>query len=202
MLPRVQFHKSNQKKLSYRMMRPQQMTDEELATRYRQGGDLALLGELFLRYRSLLYGTCLKYLKDRDEAQDMVMQLFEKLTQTLREHAVEHPRSWLYVTARNQCLMWLRAQKGRFSENIDHTPVENELLLHPAGEDNQEENLTKLERCIERLVAEQQVCVRQFYLQEQCYRDIAVATGYTLNQVKSYIQNGKRNLKICMDQHE
>jgi RNA polymerase sigma factor (sigma-70 family) len=184
------------------MTRPQQMTDDELVKGYRQGGDLALLGELFIRYRSLLYGTCLKYLKDRDEAQDMVMQLFEKLTQTLREHAVDHPRSWLYVTARNQCLMWLRAQKGRFSQNIDEAPVENELLLHPAGEENQEENLVKLEKCIEQLAAEQQVCVRQFYLQEQCYRNIASATGFTLNQVKSYIQNGKRNLKICMDQHE
>ena len=168
---------------------------------YKETDDLSHLGTLYSRYTSLVYGVCLKYLKDRDESKDAVMQLFEKLVTTLKTHNVDHFKSWLYVTARNHCLMQLRAAKGKFREEISPSLVENELMLHLEEEPEMEQNLGKLENCIEQLLAEQKRCVQLFFLQEKCYKDIAVVTGFDMNQVKSYIQNGKRNLKICMERN-
>ncbi len=181
------------------MVNPQ--TDGEILLLYKQTGDLSLIGKLYTRYTTLVYGVCLKYFKDRDEAKDGVMQIFEKLIATLRNHQVENFKSWLYVTARNHCLMELRHKKGKFKEEISSDFVEKEFLLHPEEELELEEDLQKLEDCINKLIVGQQQCVRLFYLDEKCYKDIAEDTGFDLNQVKSFIQNGKRNLKICMEEN-
>ncbi len=191
-------------------MRGHSHTDMELLRLYKESGELEYWGELYARYTSLVYGVCLKYLKDRDEAKDAMMQLFEKLVATLLTHDVENFKSWLYITARNHCLMQLRAQKAKPSsisfpegkQGFSPELVENQFLLHLDEEPEMEQNLSKLEKCIDQLVNDQQQCVRLFYLQEKCYKEITGLTGFDLNKVKSYIQNGKRNLKICMEQNE
>jgi len=177
------------------------MTDQELTRHYKTSGDLAVLGKLYDRHMSLVFGVCLKYLKDREESRDAVMQIFEKLIQTLKEHEVEHFKSWLYSTSRNYCLMQLRSAKGRKFEEISSSHVENDNVLHLDTEPEMEANLVKLEDCIKKLTGDQQHCVQLFYLQEKCYKDITILTGFDMNSVKSYIQNGKRNLKICMEQN-
>lgn len=176
-----------------------QQSDKELIQLYKKTGDLAVIGQLFTRYASLVYGICLKYVKDRDEAKDAVMQVFERLISTLKSHEVENFKSWLFVTVRNHCLMDMRSKKGKFTEEITDQLVENAFLLHLEEEDGLEQNLQKLEDCIDRLVDGQQQCVRLFFIDEKCYKDITTVTGFDLNQVKSFIQNGKRNLKICME---
>lgn len=177
-------------------------TDNEIIELYRKSGDISLIGSLFTRHTSLVYGVCLKYLKDRESAKDAVMQVFEKLISLLRSHEVENFKGWLYVTARNHCLMELRHKKGKFMEDISPNLMENEFLLHQVVDDEQEEDLRKMEDCINKLVEGQQQCVRLFYLEEKCYKDISTLTGLDMNQVKSFIQNGKRNLKICMEANE
>jgi RNA polymerase sigma-70 factor (ECF subfamily) len=176
-------------------------SDLELLARYRTTGDLHIWSELFQRYTALLYGVCLKYLKNRDDAKDTVMQLFEKLTETVKKHEIENFKSWLYATARNECLMKLRAEKGKTTEEISYRVVENQLFVHLEEEPEMEQNLSKLENCIAQLGEEQQKCVRLFFLEERCYKDVCNKTGYDINQVKSFIQNGKRNLKICMERN-
>jgi RNA polymerase sigma factor (sigma-70 family) len=178
------------------------MTDAELTSLYKRTGDLKVLGELYSRYTSMVFGVCLKYLKDRETSRDAVMQIFEKLIQGLQEHAVEHFKSWLYVTARNYCLMQIRAQKNRKFEEISPFLMESGGQAHLDEEPELESNLNKLEGCIERLVNEQKHCVQLFYLQQKCYKEITVLTGFDLNSVKSFIQNGKRNLKICMERND
>jgi len=160
------------------------------------------LGELFKRYQSLVYGISLKYLRNRDDAKDAVMQLFEKLITTLKTHEVENFKSWLYTTTRNHCLMKIRSGKNKFTEKFTSEFMENGFLLHPEEESELEWNLTRMEKCIEMLVEEQKRCVQLFYLEEKCYKEITQFTGFDLNQVKSYIQNGKRNLKSCMERNE
>ena len=129
------------------------------------------------------------------------MQVFEKLGQSLKEHDVANFKSWLYVTTRNHCLMFLRARKGKYSEELSPQLMVSELLLHLEDEPEKEQNLSKLERCIQRLAEEQKQCVQLFFLEEKCYKDITSLTGFDLNKVKSYVQNGKRNLKICMEEN-
>ncbi len=123
------------------------------------------------------------------------MQLFEKLIETLKSHEVENFKSWLYASARNHCLMQIRSKKGKFKEEIDALNMENQFILHPQEENELEENLDRLEECINRLMEQQQKCVRLFFLDEKCYKEITVVTGFDLNQVKSFIQNGKTKLK-------
>lgn len=174
------------------------LTDGELILQFK-AGDSRVLGILFTRYTALVYGTCLKYLKDRDEAKDATMQVFEKLNQTLHQHEVTHFKSWLYVLVRNHCLMQLRARKPIVRQEFSERFMESGPVVHPESEPEMEQNLTAMEKCLEELGREQQQCVRLFYLQEKCYQEVAENTGYTMLQVKSYIQNGKRNLKLCME---
>lgn len=178
-----------------------ELTDLELIAQYKLSGENNWVGLLYSRYTSMVYGVCLKYLKDREESKDAVMQLFEKLLTTLKGHEIEHFKSWLYVTARNHCLMKLRSQKGKYMEEISPFLMETSGDTHLEG-DEMESNLGKLENCIEKLGHEQKVCVKMFFLQEKCYKDITVLTGYELIKVKSFIQNGKRNLKICMERND
>ena len=181
--------------------KPSDVPDSELLAQYKITGDVEVIGELFSRYTSLLYGVCLKYLRDRDDSKDAVMQVFEKLIQTLRQHEIENFKSWLYVITRNHCLMQIRAKKGKMTEDISSNLMESELVLHLEEETELEGNLTKLEKCIQQLVNEQKHCVQLFFLDQKCYKDITGLTGFDLNQVKSFIQNGKRNLKICMEKN-
>lgn len=177
------------------------LSDEELIAAFKRTSEANYFGLIFQRYRTLVYGVCLKYLKDRDDAKDAVMQIFEKLQNSLKTQEINLFRSWLYVTSRNHCLMQLRAGKGRIKVEISSSFMENELLLHLTEEPPLEENLSKLEKCIEALTDGQQRCVKLFFLQEKCYQEIAQSTGLELNQVKSHIQNGKRNLKICLERN-
>ncbi len=174
--------------------------DEGLINQYRHEGKLQVLGELYQPYMSLVYGVCLKYLKGREESRDAVMQIFEKLVDALRKHEVRNFKSWLYSLARNHCLMQLRAEKGRHFEDISLVVMESDGFMHP--EDGQELKLSRLEKCIEELGPEQKQCVQLFYLKQKCYKEIQDVTGFDGNKVKSYIQNGKRNLKICMERNE
>jgi len=177
-------------------------TDNEIIERYRKSGDISLIGSLFTRHTSLVYGVCMKYFKDRETSKDAVMQVFEKLITSLKNHEVENFKAWLYVTTRNYCLMELRHKKGKFMEEISPILMENELLLHQEVDDEREQDLKKMEDCINKLIDGQQQCVRLFYLEEKCYKEICSMTGFDMNQVKSFIQNGKRNLKICMETSE
>lgn len=178
------------------------LSDLELIVKFRSTDDLSLVSELFGRYTTMMYGVCLKYLRDRDDSRDAVMQVFERLPHALKTHEIANFKSWLYVTTRNHCLMQIRAKKGKRTEEIDSQVVESDFLVHLEGESDLENDLTRLERCIQQLAGEQQTCVRMFFLEEKCYKDVADLTGFDLNKVKSYIQNGKRNLKICMEKNE
>jgi RNA polymerase sigma-70 factor (ECF subfamily) len=176
-------------------------TDEELVALYKKSETQDIVGELYNRYMALTLGVCLKYLKDREESRDAVMQIFEKLIESLKEHEISQFKGWLYVTARNHCLMQLRSRKGKNFEEISPFLMETDVELHLQEGSEKEANLSKLEKCIDTLGNEQKQCVRLFYLEQKCYKEITECTGFDLNQVKSHIQNGKRNLKICMDRN-
>jgi RNA polymerase sigma-70 factor (ECF subfamily) len=181
-------------------------SDGELLTEFKSGGDLEILGELYSRYVHLVYGVCLKYLKDREEAKDGVMQIFEKLIIEIPKHNIENFRSWLHVVTKNYCLMQLRSgksEKEKFSEWLNDPSVFMETVtdLHPLDEDEDSKSLDRaLEDCIERLKDVQRMCIRQFYFENRCYNEISVNLGLDEKKVKSHLQNGKRNLKICLEE--
>ena len=179
-------------------------SDEELLSEFRIKGDLEILGELYSGYMHLVYGVCLKYLKDRDCAMDAVMQIFEKLITEIPKHNIENFRSWLHVVSKNYCLMQLRSDKlqnEKMAEwmNDSYAFMENQSDLHPI-DDNASGMDKALEDCIERLKDEQKKCIRLFYYENRCYNEIAGSLDIDEKKVKSYLQNGKRNLKICLEE--
>ena len=171
--------------------------DETQLNNYHKSGDVAVLGKLFEQYVSLIYGVCLKYLKDEEDAKDAVMGIFEELIIKVKQHKIKQFRSWVYVLSRNYCLMKLRAGKRVEEISLDEV-MEFIPFFHPE-ESKREETINALERCMEKLNPVQKQSIDLFYLKEKCYKEITEITGFTLNDVKSYIQNGKRNLKICLE---
>jgi RNA polymerase sigma-70 factor (ECF subfamily) len=186
------------------MKRTHQKTDERLITEFSRTGDLEVLGELYSGYMHRVYGVCLKYLKEREESMDAVMQIFEKLITEIPRHKIDNFRSWLHVVTKNYCLMQLRSQKSQEEKlkewMIDSTVfMENDPVLHPIDED--EPDMEKaLADCIERLKTEQKECIRQFYYENRCYNEIALNIGLDEKKVKSHLQNAKRNLKLCLEE--
>lgn len=164
-----------------------------------------MLGILFKRYTHLVFGVSMKYLKDEDDSKDAVMQIFEKLVTDLKKHPVENFKSWLHTVTKNYCLMQLRSRKGKYFQPLPDTEESLEIVesagsLHP-DKVELEEKLSLMEKGIQALNAEQRTCVELFYLKEMSYQQVAEQTGYSMLQVKSFIQNGKRNLRIFMDHH-
>ena len=178
--------------------------EQNLLVEYRKTGDLQLLGKLYEPYMPLIYGLCFKYYKDEAKSEDAVMQIFESLITKLKVHEVNNFKSWLHTLARNHCLMDLRISNRMTTVDIDEYMVESDVFLQQlaSGEIIPEDRLALMEACLSELNDEQQQCIRLFYLEQKCYKEVAEITGYDLSKVKSYIQNGKRNLRICMERKE
>lgn len=177
------------------------LEDLELVAQYQKSNDLSVLGTLYNRYMGLVYGLCYNYFKDEELSKDAVMQIFEELVVKLKVHQVQNFKSWLHVLARNHCLMALRKSSKHNIVSLEDNFVENGDFVHLDIDDAKESQLKVLERCLETLTEEQRISVDLFYLQEKCYKEVADLTGFELSKVKSYIQNGKRNLKICIEKN-
>jgi len=173
-------------------------SDSELLQNFYQDHDNKWLGILLPRYTILLLGVCMKYLKNEEDAKDCVQQIFIKIINELHKYKVDYFKSWIYMIAKNHCLMKLR-EKGKFtaelSENMASIPDETDEKISLIEKDVL---LNKMMIAIEQLNAEQKECVSLFYLQKKSYTEITEITGFTMLQVKSHIQNGKRNLKLMI----
>lgn len=182
-----------------------QLPDTDLLEHYLDSGNLEWLGILYNRYMHLVYGVCLKYFREKEASKDAVSQIFEKLIVEVPKFDIRSFRSWLYVLVKNHCLMELRKQqttKRQHEKFFLHEDMESHLILHPLEEEADDHLERQLQNCLEKLKKEQQDCIRLFYYQERCYREIAQKLNMEEKKVKSHIQNGKRNLKICLDQHK
>ena len=176
--------------------------DKELLQHFYEDGNNEWLGILLPRYTMLLFGVCMKYLKNEEEARDAVQQVFLKAIHELHKYKVEYIKSWLYMVAKNHCLMKLR-DKGKYTYELN----EKALIAPDDGmelKDLKEKNKTldNMSLALKELNKEQQLCVTLFYLEKKSYQQVADETGYNLMQVKSHIQNGKRNLKILMERSQ
>ena len=177
-----------------------ELTDQELLDQFYADHDNEWLGILLQRYTLLLLGVCMKYLKNEDEAKDSVQQVFLKVIQELHKYKVEYFKSWLYMVAKNHCLMRLREKQGKITAEINE-----KLTAQPHEETDRQQlvtndhTLTVMEESLKELNPEQRQCVTLFYLEKKSYQEVSDETGFSLLQVKSYIQNGKRNLKIMIE---
>jgi len=172
--------------------------DHVLVQLYRKEGNIDTLGELYNRYMELVYGVCLKYMKEPEDAKDCVINIFEELIIKLKKYEVDNFKGWLYQLAKNHCLMKLRGKKNQ-PYLIDADIMHLQENIHLDGVMEKETQLNTMEYCIEQLPHEQKQAIELFYLKEKCYKEIADSTHTDINKVRSFIQNGRRNLKICME---
>ena len=174
-------------------------SDEELLQQYRESCRPGYLEELYERYMPLVYGVALKYLKNVEDARDMVMQIYEELSGKLLQHEVKIFKGWLYVCVRNSCLAELRKRKGSFLVELDEQFMDfcDDFHLDDIRETAEKEEGVR--ECLKALPERQRMCVERFFMEEFSYQDIVEKLGFSLKMVKSFIQNGKRNLKLCLE---
>lgn len=175
-----------------------QGTDEELVLAF-TGGHPAALAALWDRYAHLLYGVGMKYLKDPERAKDQVVELFATLPELLRKHSVERFRPWVHTVMRNRCLLALRGD-SRHARVDDAHAVD---LIAEEAEDRalQEATLQQLETAIAQLNDVQRACITHFHFEQRSYQETAALTGLTIEQVRSHLQNGRRNLRLQLLRH-
>jgi RNA polymerase sigma factor (sigma-70 family) len=178
---------------------PDPASDLELVTAYRQSSDLGILATLYQRYMDLLYAVCLKYLKDPETSKDAVMNIFEELSRKLLRHEVDNFRGWIYTLAKNHCLMQLRSSGRLKTQSLSPANMQSEEEWHLKEVMEKEESLDRLSKCMDTLSADQKAVIGLFYLENKCYKEIETVTGLNWNKVRSLIQNGRRNLKICLE---
>lgn len=184
-------------------IRISQLSDNELIDCFRYSHDNQYIGELYTRYAHLVLGLGIKYFKDVEIAKDATMSIFELLHHELKRHHISHFKSWLFTVSKNYCLQELRKQKSLFKkedllQDFLKDTMENDLELHPKNE--KESLLAKMEALIPTLNNNQRTCLKMFYLEGKSYADISTELNFSLKEVKSHIQNGKRNLKIKLEQ--
>jgi RNA polymerase sigma factor (sigma-70 family) len=182
----------------------QNLEDHELIHRYRQGADPGIIEVLFSRYTHLVYGVCLKYLDDKDDAKDAVMEIFEGLIDDIPEYEIRNFKSWLHSVTRNHCLMKIRKDKTVRLEPEALSEKSDEIFVE-TGEDMhhdiklEEYTIKELESAMGFLKEPQRLCIELVYLRGKSYAEVCEITGYSVNDVKSHVQNGKRNLRIRLE---
>ena len=175
------------------------LTDGQLLLNYQKEQQQEVLAQLYMRYSDLVYGVCVKYFEDQEKAKDAVIDIYQELVEKAKHHVIDNFKSWLYVVSKNHCLMELRKGKRMTITSFDAQVMQSEDFSHLDAVLEKEEQLDKLGNCIEMLTKEQKETIKLFYLQNKCYNEITTITGYDWNKVRSLVQNGRRNLKNCME---
>ena len=183
--------------------KPQPESDKQLISKYRHSGETSYVGELFQRYTHLLFGVCMKYLKNEEDSKDAVMEIFEKMLTELMRHEVENFKSWLFFVAKNHCLMKLRKKKTFLNQQAGYEIFAKEIMeIHETEHLNNKPSVEEMEENLRGglsyLKDEQKYCLELFYFENKSYNEISECSGYSVMQVKSFLQNGKRNLKIYL----
>jgi RNA polymerase sigma-70 factor (ECF subfamily) len=174
-------------------------TDEELLELFKKTGKGEYFQELYERYIPLIYGLCLKYLQKAEQSQDAVIDIYENLSQKIQDYEIKVFKNWLYSVVKNHCYHILKENKREIIVNFDSQLMESDETLTLFSETRDEEKENALNQCIEKLPEPQRISIEKFFYENKSYAEIVDETGFQLKSVKSYIQNGKRNLKICIE---
>ncbi|WP_165040730.1 RNA polymerase sigma factor [Dysgonomonas sp. ZJ709] len=179
----------------------QEYSDEELLANFKQTGKAEYFQQLYERYIPLIYGLCLKYLQQPEGSQDAVIDIYENLSTRIAGYEIKIFKNWLYSVVKNHCFHILRENKKEIIVNFDSQLMESDDTLDLFSEDIDNDKETALNQCLEKLPEPQRISVSKFFYEDKSYVDIVDETGFNLKSVKSYIQNGKRNLKICIEKN-
>lgn len=188
--------------LFFKRHRAEELSDDELLVKLKETGDSSHFEQLYERYIPMIYGLCLKYLQNPEKSQDAVMDIYENISPKIGNYEIAIFKNWLYSVVKNHCFHILREDKKTIVVDFDSNLMESDSVLTLLNDEaNRDEKEEALNKCIEQLPDPQRISVIKFFFEDKSYADIVDETGYHLKSVKSYIQNGKRNLKICIEKN-
>lgn len=185
----------------FSLNKKRECNDEELLLRFKETGKVEYFQQLYERYIPLIYGLCLKYLQKPEESQDAVIDIYENLSQRIQDYEIKIFKNWLYSVVKNHCFHILRESKREIVVNFDSQLMESDETLTLFDENKDEDKESALNQCLEKLPKPQRLSIEKFFYENKSYAEIVDETGFHLKSVKSYIQNGKRNLKICIEKN-
>ena len=185
----------------FNLHKRKEYSDEELLSLFKDTSKAEYFQQLYERYIPLIYGLCLKYLQNTEQSQDAVIDIFENLSQKIQGYEIKIFKNWLYSVVKNHCFHILKENKREIIVNFDSQLMESEPILDLLSENANEDKEDALSKCLEQLPEPQRISVEKFFYEDKSYAEIVDETGFHLKSVKSYIQNGKRNLKICIEKN-
>lgn len=185
----------------FNLHKRKEYSDEELLSLFKDTSKAEYFQQLYERYIPLIYGLCLKYLQNTEQSQDAVIEIFENLSQKIQGYEIKIFKNWLYSVVKNHCFHILKENKREIIVNFDSQLMESEPILDLLSENANEDKEDALNKCLEQLPEPQRISVEKFFYEDKSYAEIVDETGFHLKSVKSYIQNGKRNLKICIEKN-
>ncbi|MFR0676606.1 RNA polymerase sigma factor [Dysgonomonas mossii] len=185
----------------FNLHKRKEYSDEELLSLFKDTSKAEYFQQLYERYIPLIYGLCLKYLQNTEQSQDAVIDIFENLSQKIQGYEIKIFKNWLYSVVKNHCFHILKENKREIIVNFDSQLMESEPILDLLSENANEDKEDALNKCLEQLPEPQRISVEKFFYEDKSYAEIVDETGFHLKSVKSYIQNGKRNLKICIEKN-
>lgn len=185
----------------FNLHKRKEYSDEELLSLFKDTSKAEYFQQLYERYIPLIYGLCLKYLQNTEQSQDAVIDIFENLSQKIQGYEIKIFKNWLYSVVKNHCFHILKENKREIIVNFDSKLMESEPILDLLSENANVDKEDALNKCLEQLPEPQRISVEKFFYEDKSYAEIVDETGFHLKSVKSYIQNGKRNLKICIEKN-
>lgn len=185
----------------FNLHKRKEYSDEELLSLFKDTSKAEYFQQLYERYIPLVYGLCLKYLQNTEQSQDAVIDIFENLSQKIQGYEIKIFKNWLYSVVKNHCFHILKENKREIIVNFNSQLMESEPILDLLSENANEDKEDALNKCLEQLPEPQRISVEKFFYEDKSYAEIVDETGFHLKSVKSYIQNGKRNLKICIEKN-
>ncbi|MFT3992896.1 MAG: sigma-70 family RNA polymerase sigma factor [Dysgonomonas sp.] len=185
----------------HKKKKEEEYSDEELFSLLKETNRPEYFQQLYERYIPLIYGLCLKYLRNPEQSQDAVVDIYENLSGKIDNYEIKIFKNWLYSVVKNHCFHILKENKKEIIVNFDSNLMESDISFDLFSDETNSEKESALNQCIEKLPEPQRISVYKFFYEDRSYADIVDETGYNLKSVKSYIQNGKRNLKICIEKN-
>lgn len=176
-----------------------EFTDADLIRSYQSESKAEFIGELYRRYSLLVFGLCYKYLRNTENAKDATSDIFELILRKLKTHDVTFFRSWIFVVSKNYLVRIHRRRKEPDAEELEILPEKFMESKPDWSLHIREYESKRLRDALDNLNSDQRTCIELFYLKELPYCEVSTVTGFDLNKVKSCIQNGKRNLKVWLE---
>lgn len=164
-------------------------------------GDQQAFAELYRRTSSKLFGVCLRMLRERAEAEDVLQEVYTTVWR--RASSFDPTRAsaitWLVTLARNKAIDRLRQRRETLLDEPDSFDMADDNQPSPAQQAQSSQERKQLERCLDALEPQQKSAVREAFFSGATYMDLAARSRVPLGTMKSWIRRSLIRLRACLE---